>query len=162
MSTQYIKNTYSSTSNVSPCSFILMGAIVMMINSVDVLNLSGLLLMCVEGSSLENVETSFEARGIDNGDGMCHWITDRTCPDPEVRFYLYTRSNVDERQLIHIDDSWEASNLSSSLFDPRHASKIIIHGFRADMFLTPLFEMKNGEDFSHFSQSMSLMKLELT
>lgn len=75
----------------------------------------------------------------------CEWINNRTCPDPEVRFYLYTRSNSDESQLIHVDETWEASNLSSSFFNPRQASKIIIHGFRADMFLTPLFEMKTGE-----------------
>lgn len=69
----------------------------------------------------------------------------RTCPDPEVRFFLYTRSNVDEQQFIHIDDTFDASNLSSSFFNPRHPSKIIIHGFRSDIFLTPLFRMKTGK-----------------
>lgn len=69
----------------------------------------------------------------------------RTCPDPEVRFYLFTRSNVDEQQLIHVDGTRDASNLSSSFFNPEHPSKIIIHGFRADMFLTPLYAMKTGE-----------------
>lgn len=81
----------------------------------------------------------------DNATALCPWPTDRKCPDPEVRFYLYTRSNVDEQQLIHIDDTWEASNLSTSFFNPREPSKIIIHGFRADMYLTPLFEMKTGK-----------------
>jgi pancreatic lipase-related protein 2 len=85
---------------------------------------------------------------IDNGTNPCHWINDRSCPDPDVRFYLYTRSNADERQLVYIDDTWESSNLSSSLFNPRHASKILIHGFRADMFLAPLFDMKAGENAS--------------
>lgn len=70
---------------------------------------------------------------------------DKSCPDPEVRFYLFTRFNVDERQLIYIDDTWEASNLSASFFNPQQPSKIIIHGFRSDMFLTPLFEMKTGK-----------------
>lgn len=72
-------------------------------------------------------------------------IKNRTCPDPDIRFYLYTRSNPDERQLIYIDDTWDASNLSSSFFDPLQPTKIIIHGFRSDMFLTPLFQMKTGE-----------------
>lgn len=89
-------------------------------------------------------DESFEMRSIDNTTG-CHWIHDRKCPDPEVRFYLYTRQNSDERQLINIDDTWESSNLSSSFFNPQKPSKIIIHGFRADMFLTPLFKMKTGE-----------------
>lgn len=72
-------------------------------------------------------------------------VANRTCPDPEVRFFLYTRSNVDKRQLIHVDDTRDASNLSSSFFNPQHPSKIIIHGFRSDMFLTPLYAMKTGE-----------------
>lgn len=74
----------------------------------------------------------------------CHRITSRTCPDAEVRFYLFTRSNIDEKQLIHIDDTLDTTNLSSSFFNPKLPSKIIIHGFRADMFLTPLFRMKTG------------------
>jgi Lipase len=83
---------------------------------------------------------------VDNATDSCRWINDHaSCPDPEIRFYLYTRDNVDERQLIHVDDSRESSNLSSSLFNPLHATKIIIHGFRADMFLAPLFDMKTGE-----------------
>lgn len=75
------------------------------------------------------------------------WVDNATrkCPDPEVRFYLYTRTNVDEKQLVYIDDAQETSNLSSSNFNPNDASKIIIHGFRSDMFLTPLFQMKTGE-----------------
>lgn len=78
----------------------------------------------------------------------------RTCPDPEVRFYLYTRSNIDEQQLIHADDTRDASNLSSSFFNPQHPSKIIIHGFRSDMFLTPLHAMKTGEWSALFAVSV--------
>lgn len=100
-------------------------------------------------SSSVDFEESFAMRSIDNGSEWCHWINNRTCPDPEVRFYLYTRSNVDEQQLIYIDDTWEASNLSASFFNAHHPSKIIIHGFRADMFLTPLIEMKTGERERH-------------
>jgi pancreatic lipase-related protein 2 len=83
---------------------------------------------------------SFEDRA-DNSTA-CHWIYNQTCPDPEIRFYLYTRSNPDERQLIN---TGESSNISSSFFNPQKPSKIIIHGFRADMFLTPLFRMKTGK-----------------
>lgn len=86
------------------------------------------------------VEESFETSTID-----MMFVDDRKCPDSEVRFYLYTRDNVDERQLIYIDDTLDASNLSSSLFKPELPNKIIIHGFRADMFLTPLYKMKAGE-----------------
>lgn len=90
------------------------------------------------------LDESFESRSFDNNTA-CHWIHNRKCPDPEVRFYLYTRENVDERQLISINGTWDSSNLSTSFFNPQNPSKIIIHGFRADMFLTPLFKMKTGK-----------------
>lgn len=93
-------------------------------------------------SSEENVTefTSNDSKTTEN----CHWITNRSCPDPEIRFFLFTRSNINEQQLIHIDETWDESNLSTSFFNPKHPSKIIIHGFRSDMFLTPLFRMKTG------------------
>lgn len=102
------------------------------------------LLISVVSSSPEKVEESF----VDNVTKLCHWIiNNQTCPDPEIRFYLYTSANNGE-QLIHIDDTSDGSNLSSSSFDPQRPSKIIIHGFRSSMFLTPLFQMKTGE-FRH-------------
>lgn len=123
----------------------------MMINWVDVslfrfrsASLSlGQLINAMSSSQAQVEELSVSERGLTESE-PCQWITNRTCPDPEVRFYLFTRSNADERQLIHVDDTWDASNLSSSFFNPKQPSKIIIHGFRADMFLTPLFRMKTG------------------
>jgi Lipase len=89
---------------------------------------------------------SARTQPVDNATSPCRWIDDHApCPDADIRFYLFTRDNTVESQLIHIDDSWESSNLSSSSFNPLHATKIIIHGFRADMFLAPLFDMKTGE-----------------
>lgn len=101
------------------------------------------LVLFVSSKGQKNGE-NFEERSTANLT-TCHWINNRTCPDYEIRFYLYTRDNADERQLINIDDTWESSNLSSSFFNPQKPSKIIIHGFRADMFLTPLFNMKTGK-----------------
>lgn len=76
----------------------------------------------------------------------CEWIdVDQKCPDANIRFCLYTRSNIDSEQLIAIDDSRVSSNLSASNFNINHETKVIVHGFRADMFMEPLFEMKNGE-----------------
>lgn len=76
--------------------------------------------------------------------GTCTWVIDRSCPDENIKFYLYTRSNPDDRQMVHIDETWENSNLSMSNFNPKHAVKIIIHGYNSDMFLTPLIDMKTG------------------
>ena len=101
------------------------------------------LFITARGSSSSKVEQSFDT--VDNVTELCRWNNSQICPDPEIRFYLFTRSNIDEQQLIHVDDTLDASNLSSSFFNPQRPSKIIIHGFNADMYLTPLFQMKTGE-----------------
>ncbi|CRK97955.1 CLUMA_CG011327, isoform A, partial [Clunio marinus] len=75
--------------------------------------------------------------------GPCTWILDRKCPDKDVRFWLFTSSNPDERQAIHVDDCWEKSNLSTSFYNPNFPVKIIIHGYNSDMQLTPLIDMKD-------------------
>uniref|UniRef100_A0A336M620 CSON012680 protein n=1 Tax=Culicoides sonorensis TaxID=179676 RepID=A0A336M620_CULSO len=74
--------------------------------------------------------------------GPCVWVLDRACPDSDVKFYLFTRDNPEDRQYVHIDKSIESSNLTESFFDPFKPVKIIIHGYNADMFLTPLIDMK--------------------
>ena len=55
-------------------------------------------------------------------------LSNRKCPDADIKFYLYTRSNADDRQLIHVDDCWENSNISSSFYNPKYPVKVIIHG----------------------------------
>lgn len=74
--------------------------------------------------------------------GPCTWIIERNCPDKDVRFWLFTRKNPEERQNIYIDETWENSNLSSSYYDPNYPVKIIIHGYNSDMHITPLIEMR--------------------
>lgn len=76
--------------------------------------------------------------------GPCKWIINKKCPDDDVRFYLYTRKNPKDRQFVFIDETWEKSNLSTSFFDPAHPTKVIIHGYNADMFIHPLLQMKDG------------------
>lgn len=75
----------------------------------------------------------------------CVWVSNRTCPDSDVKIFLYTRDNPVERQAIHIGDSWENSNLSESNFNPFIPNKVIIHGYNSDMFLNPLIQMKDGK-----------------
>ncbi|XP_065095314.1 phospholipase A1 member A-like [Ochlerotatus camptorhynchus] len=74
--------------------------------------------------------------------GACTWVIERPCPDEDIKFYLFTRSNPDDRQYVHIDETLEKSNLSSSYFNPSLPTKVIIHGYNADMFLAPLISMK--------------------
>lgn len=75
--------------------------------------------------------------------GPCTWVMSRKCPDDDVKFFLFTRSNPSDRQLVHIDETLDKSNLTDSNFDPFDPVKIIIHGYNADMFLTPLIDMKD-------------------
>lgn len=76
--------------------------------------------------------------------GPCKWIFSEKCPNPDIKFYLYTRKNQQDRQLIYIDETYEKSNLSNSHFNPNDPTKIILHGYNSDMFLTPLIQMKGG------------------
>ncbi|XP_059222111.1 pancreatic lipase-related protein 2 [Stomoxys calcitrans] len=75
--------------------------------------------------------------------GPCLWAIDRKCPDKDITFYLYTRKNPADRQYIQVDGTLQDSNLTESFFDKNHPSKILIHGYNADMFLHPLYMMKN-------------------
>ncbi|XP_055857489.1 pancreatic triacylglycerol lipase-like [Episyrphus balteatus] len=75
--------------------------------------------------------------------GPCKWIISRQCPDDDVKFYLFTRQNMMDRQRIYIDKTLEKSNISQSFFNPDHPTKIIIHGYNSNMFLDMLFEMKD-------------------
>lgn len=76
--------------------------------------------------------------------GPCKWIFNEKCPSNDIKFYLYTRKNQQDRQLIHIDETWDKSNLSDSNFNANDPTKIILHGYNSDMFLTPLIQMKGG------------------
>lgn len=94
--------------------------------------------MNVCGQESNETETNRDSIYI----GPCAWILDRKCPDNDVKFYLFTSSNPDDRQPIHVDRTWETSNISSSFYDPRFPVKVIIHGYNSDMQLTPLIDMK--------------------
>lgn len=88
------------------------------------------------------------AKPVSNRDitiGPCKWAIGRSCPDPDVKYYIYTRLNVMDRQNLHIDQSAELSNLTNSNFNPRNPTKILIHGYNSDMFLSPLQQMRDGE-----------------
>lgn len=77
--------------------------------------------------------------------GPCKWAIGRSCPDPDVKYYIYTRRNVMDRQSLHIDATAEQSNLTNSYFNPKFPTKILIHGYNSDMFLSPLQQMRDGE-----------------
>ncbi|XP_066601666.1 uncharacterized protein [Prorops nasuta] len=80
--------------------------------------------------------------------GPCLVNTQRTCPDPEVSFYLYTRFNPTEGQEILVNNT--GSNLGDTNFLPFRPTKIVVHGYNSDMQLYSLVDirreyLKNGE-----------------
>lgn len=76
--------------------------------------------------------------------GPCVLVLTRTCPDPDVRFYLFTRRNPNVRQLIVFGSTPEESNITRSNFDVTLPTKVIIHGYNSDMYLGPLIDMRGG------------------
>lgn len=93
--------------------------------------------------------------------GPCKWIFSEKCPNSDIKFFLYTKKNPQDRQLIYIDETWDKSNLSDSHFNPNDPSKIILHGYNSDMFLTPLIQMKGGMLFSTQCNSLFIFFLFL-
>uniref|UniRef100_A0ABD2WYU5 phospholipase A1 n=1 Tax=Trichogramma kaykai TaxID=54128 RepID=A0ABD2WYU5_9HYME len=73
--------------------------------------------------------------------GPCLVNTNQTCPDPEVSFFLYTRSNSARGHEIIVTDS--GSNLNETHFDPAYPTKIIVHGYNSDMELDSLVDMRS-------------------
>ncbi|XP_036329852.1 uncharacterized protein LOC118741994 [Rhagoletis pomonella] len=86
--------------------------------------------------------TTTEASARDIVIGPCRWVIERKCPDKDIRFYLYTRRNPVDRQCLHIDETLDKSNITNSNFNPRYQTKIIIHGYNADMFMGTLQRMR--------------------
>lgn len=112
-----------------------------------------LVLLLISGSGITVVKGGPVAIARDQNDivlGNCIFVGDRQCPDPDIKFYLFTKRNRNDRQLIHASDSWDKSNLSASYFDAEIPTKVIMHGFNSDMFLSSLIDMKDGKDRSYF------------
>lgn len=95
--------------------------------------------------SSTEIPASASRDGRDINVGPCTWVINRSCPDENIRFYLFTRHNMRDRQYIHIAGSLKSSNISLSYFDAKNPVKIIIHGYNSDMFLQPLIDMKDGK-----------------
>lgn len=67
--------------------------------------------------------------------------TNNSCPDPEIKFFIYTKRNPLNPQEIFVNGS--GSNLRSTFFDPTNPTKIIIHGYNSDMQLSALVDIRN-------------------
>ncbi|KDR21675.1 probable phospholipase A1 magnifin [Zootermopsis nevadensis] len=74
--------------------------------------------------------------------GRCRLVIEGTCPDPDVEFFLYTRSNPTDAQIIAVNEG--LLNLTSSNFNSSHPTKFIIHGYNSDMDLDVLVDIRKA------------------
>lgn len=70
--------------------------------------------------------------------GRCRLVIEGTCPDPDVEFYLYTRSNLTDGQPIGMSD------LALSGFNSSYPTKFIIHGYNSGMDLDVLVDIRKA------------------
>lgn len=73
--------------------------------------------------------------------GPCLIHSNHRCPDDEITFFLYTRSNPHEGLQIHVNDTW--SNLNEINYAGNSSTKIIVHGYNSDMQLDSLVDIRN-------------------
>lgn len=97
------------------------------------------------------IEKTDESSGRDFFLGPCLVKTNSTCPDPEIQFFLYTKSNPLEPQQIFVNAT--SSNIPSTFFQTKYPTKIIIHGYNSDMQLSALVDirdeyLKRPEDYN--------------
>ncbi|KAJ9580488.1 hypothetical protein L9F63_024331, partial [Diploptera punctata] len=74
--------------------------------------------------------------------GRCRLVIDGTCPDPDVKFFLYTRKNPSEPQKVDLSEGM--LNLTSSNFNRNHGTKFVIHGYNSDMHLDVLENIRKA------------------
>ncbi|XP_044733591.1 phospholipase A1-like [Chrysoperla carnea] len=75
--------------------------------------------------------------------GRCILILSQSCPDSDVNFYLYNRKYSEVPEPIHVGETLSDTNITKSSFNRNLPTKIIIHGYNSDMFLSVLVEIKH-------------------
>lgn len=63
------------------------------------------------------------------------------CPHPRIQFYLYTRTTQQYPELLDTKDS---NSLYASRFNPKHPTKVIIHGFQGGRNLSPSTDLRKA------------------
>lgn len=95
-------------------------------------------------SYISNTNTTIRVRssGRDFFLGPCLVNTNKSCPDDEVTFFLYTTKNRSTSQRVNISNSGTSSNLPETNFNSNNPTKIIIHGYNSDMDLDSLVSIR--------------------
>lgn len=99
------------------------------------------LVICLTARATEIVEMRQPRQGT-YAIGTCKIVINEPCPYPDIKFYLYTRKRPNFPQPILVGNSTNNSNITKTDFNHRFPTKIIIHGYNSDMFLSALVEIK--------------------
>lgn len=108
----------------------------------------------IMGSEISNNEFSEnevfrKARQESIALGGCKLVVNDLCPAPDVNFFLYTKKYITVPEAVRIGSDPHVSNLSSTAFNPKNPTKIIVHGYNSDMHLSALVEIKNQYLFTY-------------
>ncbi|KAK9702908.1 Lipase [Popillia japonica] len=93
-----------------------------------------------------NITTAFDNQDVKRSAvslGPCKIVVSGDCPNPEIRYYLYTHTYSEIPEEVQIGAEPFASNLTQTSFNPLRPTKIIIHGYNSGMRLNALIEIKN-------------------
>ncbi|CAG9760473.1 unnamed protein product [Ceutorhynchus assimilis] len=74
--------------------------------------------------------------------GPCRIVLNPQCPDPDVTFFMYSADHPENPEPIYIATHVRGTNLEKTSFDPQKSSKVIIHGYNSNMFLSALTELR--------------------
>ncbi|XP_049940349.1 phospholipase A1 member A-like [Schistocerca serialis cubense] len=75
--------------------------------------------------------------------GPCPLVLGGDCPDPAVRFFLFTGSG-DDADRVQVDGSDNWAGLDGPWFDPSLPTKVIVHGYNSGMDIQPLAAIRNA------------------
>ncbi|XP_043269843.1 uncharacterized protein [Venturia canescens] len=92
------------------------------------------------GSSSNNNSIQIGYHEKDYFIGPCLIHSNKSCPDEEVTFFLYTRNNPFDGEEIRVNGTW--SNLNEMNYSKNYPTKIIIHGYNSDMQLDSLVDIR--------------------
>ncbi|XP_050310460.1 lipase member H-like [Anthonomus grandis grandis] len=74
--------------------------------------------------------------------GPCRIVLYSECPDPEVTFFMYSTAHPESPEQVYTSTNLRGTNLQKTSFDPRKPTKVIIHGYNSNMFLSALTELR--------------------
>ncbi|XP_066142114.1 pancreatic triacylglycerol lipase-like isoform X1 [Euwallacea fornicatus] len=74
--------------------------------------------------------------------GACRIVINPQCPDPDVTFWMYTMTHPENPEQIFAATHVRGTNLDRTTFNASRPTKVIVHGYNSNMFLTALAALR--------------------